>query len=489
MSASLTRAQIVAAIDHELAHCVQELQNHTVLQAEAWYRVAHRHTFEELDQLVVKCFDVVFGNINITWGYDAAEELRNIDTVDLSLNASKRWPLSMSWRTSKKYNIRLTTKTKQNSSTPVNGFNLATVKLYFDTATQRWTVIITSGTQNIDYYPLAEVKYKYEKKIDISKFLITNSAAPPIYDGIRTCIDKYNEYHDARYQVKFRSDVSSQAQQTETKVFMVSLDQCACYGTDTDGLLFAAQHFNASEDNKLELMTALLNPSMLNTFKKNIDADTRLVIYIEDGPLFNTLLDAGGIPFCFLKDAGGKQPYTRGVSCLTEAYVSSRISTEQFFDLCDYGLDDTIQKQLKRIFLAREAIQRALKLESPPELVLSGHKRDVSIDERNVKRICQMCLDPPGNSSKICLWYSKLLYDSQHSGLPVPKFKAVPSATATQINDIFKKIVPGLLLHPPKDGHLIRVLRGMSETSSEVHGIDLEINDKTCPDWLNPSYR
>jgi hypothetical protein len=106
---------------------------------------------------------------------------------------------------------------------------------------------------------------------------------------------------------------------------------------------------------------------------------------------------------------------------------------------------------IKRVFIAREAIQNALKLDYAPEIILTGQPKDV-------RRVCQSRLNPASDPELAYLWDDNTEITGQYHVITVPEYFEIPENLVSKIDTQLAEMFPGMKINEATDSHLLNLL-------------------------------
>ena len=247
--------------------------------------------------------------------------------------------------------------------------------------------------------------------------------------------------------------------------FFLDLDKCSQYGQDTKDLLNLAQSKLKSRDYQISLMSKLLNPSMISAMRTLLakHPEARVCIYTMKGGI----VSGRGVPPILLK-AG-------------EGYIPSTMTEDVYFDLGN--ISESMVKPIRRIFVARDAIQQVLGLATPPEIIITGVRK-------NIKRACATLLQPPTNPYLAFLWDDNQEIAGDFHVLTVPEFVAVPPTLADDIHAELERMFPDRRLDASEDRSLISFLKGAPpgcvSYDAEANQLSVQTVDAPLADWPVP---
>jgi hypothetical protein len=248
-----------------------------------------------------------------------------------------------------------------------------------------------------------------------------------------------------------------------TPTFFLDLDKCSQYGQDTKDLLNLAQSRNMSAEYQVSLMSKLLNPAMIRAMRTLLarHPEARVCIYTMKGGI----VSKGGVPKSLLKTE-------------QEGYVPSEMTAEEFLQA-----PSNMHAPIRRIFVAREAIQHVLGLSTPPEIIITGvHK--------NVWHACETLLSPPANPYLAFLWDDNRDIAGEFHVLTVPEYVAVPPTLAAEIHRELEVMFPLRQLDAARDQALIAFLESASPEfrsyDAAANRLFVQTADEPVGEWPLP---
>ena len=252
-----------------------------------------------------------------------------------------------------------------------------------------------------------------------------------------------------------------------TPTFFLDLDKCSQYGQDTKDLLNLAQAKKMSTEYQVSLMSKLLNPSMIRAMQTLLakHPKARVCIYTMKGGI----VAQRGVPRSLLK-AG-------------EGYIPSEMTADEYFELDKRSVSIEMHQPVLRIFVAREAIQQVLGLSTPPEIIITGVRK-------NVKRACATLLNPPTNPYLAFLWDDNRDIAGEFHVLTVPEYVAVPPSLEVEIHSELEVMFPKRHLDTHDDRGLISFLKGAPpgccSYDAAANLLFVQTADKSVADWPVP---
>ena len=246
-----------------------------------------------------------------------------------------------------------------------------------------------------------------------------------------------------------------------TPTFFLDLDLCSQYGNDTFDLLNLVQTESLNDKFKSSFMSKLLNPSMLCALRKLVakHPNARVCLYTMKGGIVRS----GGVPSSLIHNS--------------EGYVPSSMTFKDYIQL---GVGPRMHGPVERIFLARDAIHKALGLKAAPEIIICGSRKCV-------RRACTTLLNPPTNPDLAFLWDDNKDIKGDFHVFTVPEYKALPPILANMVNDDLEAMYPERKITNPKlVSFLSGAPAGTSSYDPSTKRVFVRVAQEPLPKWPVP---
>ena len=257
-----------------------------------------------------------------------------------------------------------------------------------------------------------------------------------------------------------------------TPTFFLDIDLCSFYGQDLSDIVTMYQQINdlyrtkqdpANIDSTVtSLIRDLVNPAMVRAIKGLLEVypNARVCLYTMKPGFWNEK----ACPKTFENKS-------------FEIYIPSDVSIEKYVELMDpRPLLPYSKWSLYRLFKCRDAVQQALGLENPPEIIIAAAGKDV-------KLACSDVLKPSADPEYAFLWDDNVEIMGKFHVITVPQYDAVSREIGVKVQSVLDSVDIDIGKH----GKFIENLKPNCNSIGS-NKLFVKTTDQALADWPIPEF-